>query len=105
MKKESGRYDFVSGIIDILNILFLSLYFPAVMIIGMSPGMPAYSQGVNALMLAVFAMPLFAVILTLAELILIFIQKNKAELKKQYFIITVNILFFIWIIYWRAVFW
>ena len=103
--KKTGRYNFISGIADILNLLFLSLYFPAVMIIGMSPGMPAYSKGINVLMITVFAMPLFAAALIIYELIMIFTGKGKQESKKPWFIITVNILFFIWIIYWRAIFW
>ena len=104
-RKKAGRDNFIFGIADIMNILFLSLYFPVVMIIGMSPGIPAYSKGVNVLMLMLFSLPLAAVILTALELILIFTGKSKKDSVKQWFIIMVNILFFIWIIYWRAVFW
>ena len=104
-KKKTNRYNFISGTVDILNVLFLSLYFPAVMIIGMSPGMPAYAKGINALMLVVFVMPLLAAALMIYELIIAFTAKNNGELKKPWFVITVNILFFIWIIYWKAIFW
>ena len=104
-KKKTNRYNFISGTVDILNVLFLSLYFPAVMIIGMSPGMPAYAKGINTLMLVVFVMPLLAAALMIYELIIAFTAKNNGELKKPWFIITVNILFFIWIIYWKAIFW
>ena len=75
------------------------------MLIGMSPGMPAYSKGINILTITVFSMPLFEAALIIYELIIIFTKKNKQELKKPWLIITVNILFFIWIIYWKAIFW
>ena len=102
-KKLNSKLNF--GIISFLNILFLSFYFPGIMLIGMSPGLPAFTKGINIFMIILFLIPVFSLILLVYTVVLLYVKNKSVELKNQCFILILNILFYIEIIYWRAIFW
>lgn len=95
-----------SGVVSALNGLFLILLMPAIALVGMTPGLPAFTKGITPFMLVVFSLPLInTIFIFVLTYFLIKMWKNSASaiLYKAYFsfIVAAAWLFQPYLYYWK----
>ncbi|OIJ17959.1 hypothetical protein BKP45_20610 [Anaerobacillus alkalidiazotrophicus] len=99
--KTLKRTDHLIGIISTLNLLFLSLFFPAVFLVGMTPGLPAFTKGVNYFMIVVFTLPIASGIFSIV-LIRTQVKNHSGKYTITSFFFIFLVFYYAYLYYWRV---
>ncbi|MFW6035832.1 MAG: serine hydrolase domain-containing protein [Halothermotrichaceae bacterium] len=94
---------YINRIVIVLNVIFILALIPVIMVIGMTPGLPAFVKGINLLMIIEFTLPIIASILVVI-MILLLVSNWKNKLKGRWYYLSVCIisaLYYLLLNYWN----
>lgn len=95
--KQIGR------VVVTLNLVFILALIPVIMLIGMTPGLPAFVKGINLLMKIEFTLPIIGVLLVLI-MVFILVINWKERIIGRWFNISIAVLsvfYYLFLNYWN----